>query len=338
MFRIIEALLKTENSINAENPFEQCAHEHLENLCGTRAGRKNTLKQLDEVTVNFFEDQHNPSHIDNSIITRLISGEPISIQQKGDDNFVLIPYATLLFSVNEVIDFKEFGDQIFQRVVVIPFDATFIDTDIDKNKDTTTHFKRDIEIVDKLRKPKVLQIIATRAIQAFDKVLQNGKFTIPDIVQKETDKYFRECNSALDFCNLYPIDNFIGKSQYYVEYSTWCKENNIQPLGNSGFGKVVISFGYRSIRRSFDKKRNTYYVNPKFDTEKCYEFYYSFKKSKELKIPNYQMTNYIINTTNMSFEEYLGTYLYMEEQDKLAKQEEEQLKKLEPEILIDNTQ
>ncbi len=140
---------------------------------------------------------------------------------------MLVSYATLLFTVNEVINFKEVGLHITDRFVVIPFNATFTDK----------RGNRDINIVEKLCQTKVLQIIATRAVQAFDKVLQNGKFTIPDIVEQETKRYFMECNNALEFCKLYPIDYFIGKGQYYFEYRTWCEENNIQPLGNSQFRK-----------------------------------------------------------------------------------------------------
>lgn len=317
IFRIIEALLTVENSLNVENPHEKCSHEHLENLCGSKAGSKNTLKQLDKVTVNIFEDQQQPKYIDTSMITRLISGEPISIQQKGEDNFELVSYATLLFSVNEVIDFKETGDYIKDRFVVIPFNATFTDSKGNRN----------IDIRGELCKSKALQIIATKSIFAFCKVLINGKFTISEVVKQETDRYFKECNNALEFCNLYPIETFIAKKQYYIEYCTWCEENNIQPLGNSGFGKAVISFGYGSIRRSFGGVRNTFYINSKFDTERCFSFYMGFKLAKEAREIDCYMT----------FEQYLGKLIFLNELNELEKLEIEKIKRFEPEILIDNT-
>lgn len=298
-----------------ERPY---SHEHLENLCGSKAGSKTTLKQLDEVTVNIAEDQKQPKHIDNSIITRLISGEPISIKQKGDNIFELTSYATLLFSVNdEVIDFKETSLSILDRFVVIPFNAKFTDSESNRN----------IDIVEELCKPEALQIIATRAVQAFDKVLKNKKFTIPDIVKQETDKYFMDCNSALKFLNLYPIDKFIVKKQYYIEYKTWCEENNIQPVGDSQFGKVVISFGYKSDRRSFKGKKYTLYVNPEFDTERYYNIYMAFKLAKDAKEINCYMT----------FEQYLGKLVFYKELCELERQEIEKVERFEPEILLDNT-
>lgn len=178
--------------------------------------------------VNIAEDQKQPKHIDNSIITRLISGEPISIKQKGDDNFELTSYATLLFSVNDdVINFKETSLSILDRFVVIPFNATF----------TTENGNRDIDIAERLCQPKSLQIIATRAVQAFKEVLERGSFTIPQTVQEETDRYFVECCSALEFCKRYPIEAFIPISQYYEEYCSWTRENNYETVNIPQFRK-----------------------------------------------------------------------------------------------------
>ena len=55
----------------------------------------------------------------------------------------------MLFSVNEVIDFKETGLYITDRFWVVPFEATFIDGDN----------SRDINIIEKLTTPRALQII-----------------------------------------------------------------------------------------------------------------------------------------------------------------------------------
>lgn len=107
----------------------------------------------------------------------------------------------------------------------MPFNATF--TDEEGN--------RDINIVEKLCQPLTLQIIATRAIFEFCKVLENGKFAIPQSVQAETDRYFTECNNALEFCKLLPINTFVTKMSYYKEYRKWCNENNNQILSHSQF-------------------------------------------------------------------------------------------------------
>lgn len=261
IFRILEALLETKQ-FSSEDAFEtkqfsKCSHEHLEKLSGSKAGSKSTVGVLKGCTCNISEDQKQPKYINNSLITRLISGEPISIELKNKEQETFVPYATMLFSVNEVIDFKETGLFITDRFVVIPFNATFTD---DNNN-------RDINIGEELCKPLALQIIATRAVQAFKKVLETGRFSIPDIVVQETKNYFMECNNVVEFCNSVPIKEFVVKAKYYEEYRNWCKLNNREAVSNSKFGKEVIALGYRTERYQFGTKRDNYYASPTFNSD-----------------------------------------------------------------------
>lgn len=307
IFRILEALLETEQGTNEDKfetkQFSQCSHEHLEKLSGSKAGSKSTVGALKECTVNIAEDQKQPKYINNSLITRLISGEPISIELKNKEQETFVPFATMLFSVNEVIDFKETGIFITDRFVVIPFNATFTD---DNNN-------RNINIGEELCQPLALQIIATRAVQAFKKVLENGRFTIPDVVERETRNYFLECNNVAEFCGLYPIKTIIIKSHYYDEYCKWCKENNREKVNNSRFGKEVLAFGYRSERYSFANKRDTYYASPTFNNENTRDIYneYLIKNGIALEAgAAYKEQDLVTIFGVIPFSEYLCNNLY----------------------------
>ncbi len=274
IFRIIEAILGN-----------NCSHEHLEGLVGNKSANKTTIKALRLATCNISEDQKNVKYINTGILTRLISGEPISLEDR-ERNVYLTSYATLLFSVNEVINFKELGLHITDRFIVIPFNATFTDKTAN----------RDINIESKLcGNNKVLQIIATRAIFAFCIVLQNGKFTIPANVEAETKRYFMECDNVFEFCNLFPIETFISKSRYYQEYYIWCEETNNNLLDKGPFGKRVLSLNYRSERYSFKGTRNTYYVNPAFTNDRVIGVYQAFVADKDEHI----------KPSKMTFEDYL---------------------------------
>ena len=293
IFRILEALLGE----------EQCSHEHLENLSGCKAGSKTTVNRLNGCTVNIAEDQKQPKYINTSIITRIISGESIAIEQKGKENINLVPYATMLFSVNEVIDFKETGLYITDRFIVIPFNATFIGNN------------RDINIGENLCKPVALQIIATRATRAFIAVLKKGKFTIPAIVEEETKKYFLECNNVVEFCELYPIKNVIRKEAYYKEYCKWCNSNNIEAVNNVKFGKEVLALGYCPERYGSKDQRKTYYTTPNFDKEKFNILYDNFLKKVCLTKETAKMYNDIEfrHKYGINFSDYLTENLYSNE-------------------------
>lgn len=287
MFRIIESLLDK----------QFYSHEHLENISGTKAGSKTTIKQLKGRVCNLAEDQKPVKYINTSFITRIISGEPISVEEKGTtDTFKSV--ATMLFSVNEVINFKETGKFITDRLVVIPFNNTFTD---DNNN-------RIIDIGSKLCKDLPLQIIATKSIIAFLKVLNNGKFTIPKSVEEATKRYFMECNNVVEFCNSFEIKTFISKTEYYKRYQNWCYDNFYEPLINAQFGKQVLALGYRSERYSLDDKRIWYYVNSAFDNKKQDEVYQSFT----------------LDTESTSFEDYLWKQIEAEQKTKDEQQVDEE--------------
>lgn len=283
IYRVLERLLGE----------EQCSHEHLENLCGNRPGAKTTIKKLEGCTVNIAEDQIQPKYINTSNITRIISGERIATGDKE-----IVPYATLLFSVNDVIDFKGTGLYITDRIVVIPFNATFIDSSNN----------RDIDIAEKLCEPKSLQIIATKALESFQRVLDNGKFSIPPIVEEETNSYFLSCNNVAEFCKLYPVKTIIVKSSYYSEYRKWCNFNNREAVSNNVFGKEVLALGYRAERYSFRNDRKTYYASPDFNNIDSQDIYNEYVK--EIGLTAESINCYTDKELNeyykvKSFDEYL---------------------------------
>ena len=254
MFRILEGLLGE----------QQCSYETLETLSGNKSGSKTNAKFLKGCTVNISEDQQQPRYINHSILNKIISGDTIS-EIKGKERIVFRPYATMLFSVNDVIDFKETKICITDRIVVIQFNSTFIEN-------------RNINIEYELCQPKALQIIATRAINAFKEVLKNGKFTIPPVVELETNRYFMDCNNVIEFCNLFPIKEFMVKDRYHKEYCKWCASNNLEAYNNVKFGKEVLNLGYRSERFTFGRKKITCYVSPNFNNTENKNIYHRYLK------------------------------------------------------------
>lgn len=281
---------------------EQCSHEHLEQLSGSKAGSKSTIKALKGCTVNIADDQKQLRYVNTSLITRIISGDTISIEQKGNERVDFVPYATMLFSVNEVIDFKETGLHITDRLVVIPFNMTFTDENNNRN----------INMSEELCQPLALQIIATRAIEAFKEVLKRGKFTMPSIVEEETKKYFMECNNVAEFCSIFPIETIIPKSQYYKEYCKWCKDNNKEDVNNVQFGKEVLALGYRAERFSFSKKRNTYYVAPDFDNSESRNIYDKYLVTTGMSEERETLTEdkYLMETYYTTFGDYLSKNIF----------------------------
>lgn len=287
LFRILEAILGE----------QQCSYETLETLSGNKSGSKSTVGFLRGCTVNISEDQQQPRYINHSILNKIISGDTIS-EVKGKERIVFRPYATMLFSVNDVIDFKETKICITDRLVVIPFRATFIEN-------------RNINIEYELCQPKALQIIATRAINAFKEVLKNGKFTIPPVVELETNRYFMDCNNVVEFCNLFPIKEYMFKDRYHKEYCKWCASNNLEAYNNVKFGKEVLNLGYRSGRFTFGKKQITCYVSSNFNNAENKSIYYRYLKENGISEETgriYDEATLVATFGIPVFEDYLWKY------------------------------
>ena len=244
----------------------QCSYESLEKLSGNKAGSKSTVRFLKDCTLNLSLDQVQPKYINHGIIKKIISGDTIS-EIHGKERIVFRPYATMIFIVNDVIDFKDSKICMTDRLMVVPFTNEFIDN-------------RDINIEYDLCKDKSLQIIATKSINAFKEVLIKGKFTIPYVVEKETKRYFMDSNNVLEFCSLYPIKEIMPKETYHKKYCKWCESNNLEAYNNVMFGKEVINQGYVSETYRFDKvKKVTCYVSQTYNKENNKVLYNSYLES-----------------------------------------------------------
>lgn len=270
-----------------------CRHESLEKLSGTKAGSKSTVRVLEGATVNILEDQKQCRYINGEILSKIISGDTIS-DSKGDKEFHFRPYATMLFSVNEVIDLKETGLYVTDRFICIPFLQTYTD-----NRNIITEYL--------LCQDEVLKIVATKAVKAFKEALRNGGFTISSIVEQETKRYFMDCNNVSEFCSLYPIKEFVIKDGYFKAYCKWCNKNNLESYNNVKFGKEVLKLGYCSDRCSFGKKQ-TCYVNPNYNMSDSINIYNKYLTdngiSKEVA-KHYDETTIMETFGVPSFSDYL---------------------------------
>lgn len=236
-----------------------CSHESLGQLSNIRFSTSN----LYSCTANIIDDEAQPKNIDTSLIKTIISGGSISAERKGEQAFKFNPYATLIFATNDCIDFKDSSLGMLRRFHIIPFNACF----------TKDRGNLNVNMTEQICQRDNLQIIAIMALRAFNEVIRTGTFSIPLSVLEATKTYFLESNNVQEFVTQSPIEWKVVKSEYYEEYTTWCTDNNKEPVSNSQFGKEVLHMGYRSERLSRDGTRSTYYVSSKFDKNKDSDFF-----------------------------------------------------------------
>ena len=176
-------------------------------------------------------DDINGSFIpDTSIFKKLVTGERIQVQRKGEQPFEFNNYAKLIFSANEIPRTKDRTGAVLRRLLIIPFNATFSKDD----KDYDPYIKN------KLRSVEVMEYLVNIAIKGLLRVLDNKTYTECDDVNRELEEYNKMNN---------PIDEFIEENTDYIEnhtttevynnYVVFCKDYGLLPMSKIEFVKQI---------------------------------------------------------------------------------------------------
>lgn len=169
-----------------------------------------------------------------AMFKKVVSGESITVERKGQDPFKFNPYSKLLFSANNIPRIKDKSGAVVNRLVIIPFDATFSPDDPDY----------DPYIKYKLRQSEPMEYLIKLGIEGLKRVLKNRRFTTCDRVQKELAEYEENNNPILGFFKEVgpnEIENNPTR-EIYQQYQEWCIVNSFQPMSNIEFSKQVKKY------------------------------------------------------------------------------------------------
>lgn len=176
------------------------------------------------------------------ILNALISGEPITVEQKFKEAVIVIPRAKILWAMNDLPRVSSSNDGIMRRVKVIKFPVLPED-------------KQDLELKNKIMTDGAG--ILNWALEGLDRLNKRGKFLIPKSIQDATkdfqDKndipalFLEDIGALID-----PLDpQCRTASQYlYDQYAEWCKKTGHKPMSSTrmaeewkrmGFEKVIIN-------------------------------------------------------------------------------------------------
>lgn len=164
-----------------------------------------------------------------SIFKKLVSGDRINVERKGKDPFDFDNYSKLLFSANNIPRIKDKSGAVIDRLIIVPFRATFSPDDPD--------FDPDIKY--KLRSEESIKYLIRIGINALSNVLERKRFTVSGSMQKELKEYEENNNPILLFFAEDPNITDEPTSKVYRKYSEFCRSNGFQPISNIEFSKQV---------------------------------------------------------------------------------------------------
>ena len=187
----------------------------------------------DDISSNYIED--------SSEFKKLVTGDAVTAEYKGEDGFVFNSYATMIFSANKLPKTSDKSLGFYRRFCPVPLSAKF-----DKSSSSF-----DMEIIDKLNSDVNLQYLAYISICAFKEVLKRQSFTEPARVVKMISEYKIQNSNVLLYFDDFETDfETLTLSEIYLSYQVWCKESGHKHCSKNEFKSELFDYGYNVSKKN----------------------------------------------------------------------------------------
>lgn len=167
-----------------------------------------------------------------AMFKKITAGNRIKAEQKGLDPFEFNPYVKLFFSANDVPRMKDKTGAVLDRLLIIPFENEF------GNDTANTNIGKELSA----EEPRMYLVrVGIDGLKRLYKQ-NNGKFTHSEKVENQSKEYERENNPIIGFIEDSDIDTDIVNEptrDVYRRYTVFCAENNMNPMSNIQFSKVI---------------------------------------------------------------------------------------------------
>ena len=221
------------------------------NLIKTMLGKKNIsvldLKKLNDrfstimlfgKLANIGDDISDEFITDAAEFKKIVTGETIDAEQKGQPKFDFEPYVKLVFSANTIPRIGKGRDSsaILRRLVIVPFNAKFTSDN--------PNFKPFIG--DSLQGQESIEYLIKIGIAGLKRVLKNKQFTTSEKVQNELNEYEETNNPIIGFFKECEAEDVRIENeptnQVYTKYQEYCIRNSLQELSSGEFSKQVKKY------------------------------------------------------------------------------------------------
>jgi len=232
-----KSFLFTGNKRNGKSTFLDMLNtllgeENVSNIDLCDIGHQFRTSEIEGMLANIGDDINDEYISNTSIFKKVVSGEKVTSERKNKDPFKLCSYAKFYFSANSIprLGKGKDSDAVIDRLVIIPFDATF-----DKNDPDYDPF-----IKYKLRKEPVMEALIAKAVLALREVLSDQGFVTCEKVINNILEFERANNPILEFFEELDEVDYLNEpiKAVYQRYNAFCISNNIKPLSALEFQKM----------------------------------------------------------------------------------------------------
>ena len=188
-----------------------------------------------------------------SVFKKLVTGDRVNVERKGQDPFEFNNYSKFLFSANNIPRIKDKTGAVQRRLVIVPFDAKFTPNDAD--------FRPFIK--DELCEQGSMEYLALLGLQGLKRVLGNAQFTTSSRVQGQLDEYEENNNPIIGFINEVGVDGIENEAtdSVYRRYKEYCIANNFQALSKIEFSRQITKrCGFTTVPKWIRNRKTRVFV------------------------------------------------------------------------------
>lgn len=161
------------------------------------------------------------------ILKNISSCDGIALRNLFNDAHNYRLTATLIFTSNHILKSWEKDYAFKRRIIWIPM--YFKPQKIDPN------------FLSKITTQAALEYWLYLAIQGYNRLYENEKFSESEIINKFNSEYHKENNNIEVYLEFKTIDDFANKKpkEVFEEYQAWCEDEGLEPLSKSSLDSNV---------------------------------------------------------------------------------------------------
>ncbi len=186
-----------------------------------------------KVLANIGDDISDEFNSDVSIFKKVVTGQSIKAEYKGETEFFFAPYCKLIFSANTIPRIRDKTGAAQRRMLIIPFDARFSENDPDY----------DPGIISRLTEQESIEYFIRIGVEGLQRVLKNKRFSESSKVEKELEGYAERNNPVKCFMNDCEDDGTPVVNEpvrdVFRNYQEFCIRNGLTPLSIGEFSMQV---------------------------------------------------------------------------------------------------
>lgn len=206
---------------------------------------------------NIGDDISDEFVVDTAEFKKIVTGQSIDAEQKGQPKFNFDPYCKLIFSANSIPRIGKGRDSsaILRRLVIVPFNAKFSPDSPDYKP----------FIGDDLKCQEAMEYMVQIGLKGLKRVLDSRAYTTNEAMKEELQEYEESNNPIIGFFREAENDEVKIEDEVtsvvYRRYNEWCLSNSLQPLSNGEFSKQVKKhFDFKIADRRINGKKCRLFV------------------------------------------------------------------------------